>query len=61
MANDKCRKSWGRQSTGENCAVVKSQVDVKSCSAYLGEDCQYLGERLGKINFEDFNTPSPEN
>ena len=29
-----------------------AQVDLATCSAYIGEECEYSGDRLGKTNFD---------
>ena len=31
--------------------IFISQVDLTTCSAYIGEECEYSGDRLGKIGF----------
>ena len=31
--------------------IFISQVDLATCSAYIGEECEYSGDRLGKIGF----------
>ena len=38
------------------------ETDFCSCSAYIGEECQYVGERLGiKIMAKQKNNPKNKN